>query len=111
MVLLEAMGIGLPVVAYDCPTGPREVISDGVDGYVVRDGDSDALAARMIELMDDADARRRLGAAGVAKAARYDVDHIAERWETLFGELTAAKPAQASSAASRSSAAASSSER
>jgi glycosyltransferase involved in cell wall biosynthesis len=91
MVLLEAMGIGLPVVAYDCPTGPREIVEDGVDGWVVPDGDEDALAARLIALMDDPELRRRLGAAAVEKAARYDVAHLAERWERLFDELAAGK--------------------
>jgi glycosyltransferase involved in cell wall biosynthesis len=91
MVLLEAMGIGLPVVAYDCPTGPRDVIAHGVDGYVVPDGDEDALAARLLELMDDPATRRRLGAGAIAKAAEYDASRVAERWEQLFAELAAAK--------------------
>lgn len=91
MVLLEAMGVGLPVISYDCPTGPRDVISDGVDGYVVPDGDEDALAGRMLELMDDREARERLAAAARAKAADYDVAVLAERWERLFEELSAAK--------------------
>jgi len=91
MVLLEAMGLGLPVVAYDCPTGPREVIADGVDGYVVPDGDEDALAARLLALMDDPALRRRLGAAALEKAAEYDVRRLAGRWERLFAELAAAK--------------------
>ena len=91
MVLLEAMGIGLPVVAYDCPTGPGDVIADGVDGYVVPDGDEAALEARLLELIDDPEARRRLAAHGRAKAAEYDADRLAERWEALFLELAAAK--------------------
>jgi glycosyltransferase involved in cell wall biosynthesis len=91
MVLLEAMGIGLPVVAYDCPTGPGDVISDGLDGYVVPDGDEAALEARLLELMDDPEERRRLAAHGRAKAAEYDADRLAERWEALFVELAAAK--------------------
>ncbi len=91
MVLLEAMGVGLPVVAYDCPTGPRELIADGVDGYVVPNGDTDALVARIIELMDDPEKRKRYGEAARAKAAGYDVDALAERWERIFEELTAAK--------------------
>jgi glycosyltransferase involved in cell wall biosynthesis len=94
MVLLEAMGIGLPVISYDCPTGPRDVISDGVDGFVVPDGDEDALVARMIELMDDVEQRKRFGAAALEKAVEYDVYRLAERWEGLFDELAAAKPSR-----------------
>ena len=91
MVLLEAMAIGLPAVAYDCPTGPRDLIADGVDGYVVPDGDEAALAARLAALMDDPEARRRMGEAARAKAAEYDVARIAERWEALFTDLATAK--------------------
>jgi glycosyltransferase involved in cell wall biosynthesis len=91
MVLLEAMGIGLPAVAYDCPTGPRDVISDGVDGFVVPDGDEDALADRLLRLIDDPAERRRLGEAAVAKAAAYEVDRLAERWEALFSDLAGGK--------------------
>ena len=91
MVLLEAKAIGLPAVAYDCPTGPREMIADGVDGYLVPDGDEDALVARLLELIGDEAARRRLGEAARAKAADYAVARLAERWETLFCDLAAAK--------------------
>ncbi len=91
MVLLEAMGLGLPVVAYDCPTGPRDIITDGVDGYVVPDGDEAALAARLGALMDDAETRRLLGEAARATAAEYEVGRLAERWEALFNELAAGK--------------------
>jgi len=93
MVLLEAMGVGLPVVAYDCPTGPRELIADGVDGYLVPDGDVDALVRRIIELMDDPAKRRAFGERAREKAAGYDVNALAERWEGIFEELTAAKRA------------------
>jgi glycosyltransferase involved in cell wall biosynthesis len=91
MVLLEAMSVGLPVVSYDCPTGPRDIIREGVDGYVVPDGDGDALAAAMSRLMADADARKAFGAAAVQGAARYDIATIAGRWEELLAEAAAAK--------------------
>ena len=91
MVLLEAMSVGLPVLAYDCPTGPRDIVSDGVDGYVVPDGDTEGLAASLAELMDDEDERRRLGTAAIDKAAEYDIAVIAARWEALFEELAAHK--------------------
>jgi glycosyltransferase involved in cell wall biosynthesis len=91
MVLLEAMGVGLPVVSYDCPTGPRDIIREGVDGHVVPDGDGDALAAAMSELMGDAERRRAFGAAAVEGAARYDLAAIVARWERLLAELEAGK--------------------
>jgi glycosyltransferase involved in cell wall biosynthesis len=89
MVLLEAMSVGLPVVAYDCPTGPRDIISDGVDGYIVADGDTEGLAASLAELMDAEDERRRLGAAALDKAAAFDISVIAARWGALFEEFAA----------------------
>jgi glycosyltransferase involved in cell wall biosynthesis len=91
MVLLEAMGVGLPVVSYDCPTGPRDIIREGVDGHVVPDGDGDALAAALTSLMDDAERRKAFGAAAVEGAARYDIAAIAGRWEALLTEIEAGK--------------------
>jgi glycosyltransferase involved in cell wall biosynthesis len=91
MVLLEAMGVGLPVVSFDCPTGPRDIVREGVDGHVVPDGDGDALAAAMSELMGDAERRRAFGAAAVEGAARYDLAAIVARWERLLAELEAGK--------------------
>ena len=91
MVLLEAMSVGLPVVAYDCPTGPRDIVGDGVDGYVVPDGRTRLLAEALGRLMDDDDLRRRFGEAALEKAARYRLEAIAARWEALIGELAAAR--------------------
>ncbi|MDP9392822.1 MAG: glycosyltransferase family 4 protein [Actinomycetota bacterium] len=91
MVLLEAMAIGLPVVAFDCPTGPRDAIDHGVDGMLVRNGDIRGLAREMDALMRDFDTRRALGAAARRKAERYDVGELAIRWEKLFAELSADK--------------------
>jgi glycosyltransferase involved in cell wall biosynthesis len=91
MVLLEAMSAGLPVVSYDCPTGPRDIVREGVDGYVVPNGDRDALAAALGRLMDDAEMRKAFGAAAVEGAARYDIAAIAGRWEELLAETEAAK--------------------
>ena len=90
MVLLEAMSVGLPTVAYDCPTGPRDIISDGVDGYVIPDGRTRLLAEALGRLMDDADLRRRMGAAALENVASYRIEAIAARWEALFEELATA---------------------
>ena len=92
MVLLEAMGVGLPVVSVDCDTGPRDIVTDGVDGRIVPEDDRPALVEAMSELMADDARRKAFGAAAVEAAARYDRARIAARWEQRLQELSAAKP-------------------
>jgi glycosyltransferase involved in cell wall biosynthesis len=91
MALLEAMAVGLPVVSFDCPTGPRDIIREGVEGHVVPNADIDALAAAMSGLMGDEARRRAYGAAAVEVAQRYSIDRIARRWEELLAEAAEAK--------------------
>jgi len=87
MVIVEAMSKGLPVVSFDCPRGPSEIIEPGVDGLLVPPEDVDALAAALVELIDDEDARRRMGAAALRKAARYDMAAVGARWDELLEAL------------------------
>lgn len=88
MVILEAMATGLPVVAFDCPTGPRDLVVDEVTGLVVPARDTAALAEAVSRVAADEPLRRRMGAAGAERARRhYAPDALATRWEELFGEL------------------------
>jgi len=91
-VLLEAMGVGLPVVSVDCYTGPRDIVTDGVDGRIVPEDDRAALVEALSELMTDDAKRKAFGAAALAAAARYEPAQIAARWEARMQELSAAKP-------------------
>lgn len=91
MVILEAMSVGLPVVAYDCPTGPRDIITEGVDGHVVPNGRTRLFTEALGELMLDADRRRLLGAGALEKVKQYRIDAIADRWDACFRELAASK--------------------
>jgi glycosyltransferase involved in cell wall biosynthesis len=87
MVMLEAMSKGLPVVAFDCPTGPAELIDQRSDGILVREGDVDGLAAAMEELIEDPGKRRRFGAAAMAKAASFSLSVVGPQWDSLLAIL------------------------
>ncbi|TJZ43449.1 glycosyltransferase family 4 protein [Streptomyces piniterrae] len=87
MTIVEAMRCGLPVVATDCPHGPGEIVDDGTDGRLVPVGDQDALAGALLTLINDDDARKRMGRAALAASARFDPAMIAGRYEALFSEL------------------------
>ena len=87
MVLVEAMAYGLPVVSFDCPAGPDEIITDGVDGLLVPAGDVHALAEKLMALMSDENLRRRLGQQALLTAQRYDMTTLAGQWIALFEKV------------------------
>jgi glycosyltransferase involved in cell wall biosynthesis len=89
LVIVEAMSRGLPVVSFDCPRGPSDIITDGRDGLLVPEQDTAALGAAMERLIDDTAARKAMGAAALERARDYDGDAIAARWAALLDELSA----------------------
>jgi glycosyltransferase involved in cell wall biosynthesis len=89
MVIIEAMSKGVPVVSFDCPRGPDEIISHGVDGLLVKSGDVEAFSNALLELVEDEGARQRMGRAALDTSARYDLDVIGKQWEELLVGLAA----------------------
>ena len=87
MVLVEAMACGLPVVSFDCPAGPDEIITDGVDGFLVPSGDVHALAEKLLTLMADENLRKRLGQQAFQTAQCYDMTALSGRWTALFDRV------------------------
>jgi glycosyltransferase involved in cell wall biosynthesis len=77
-VLAEAMGAGCPVVAFDCPYGPRELIGEA--GLLVPAGDVPGLTAALRRLLDDASLRERLAEAGARRSRQFNLPAIAGRW-------------------------------
>lgn len=92
-VLLEAMALGLPCVAFDCPSGPREMTRDGRDGLLVPANDGQALQSALDRLMSDSGLRVDLGArASVAVRRRYALPAVLHAWDVLFAQVGAMTP-------------------
>lgn len=82
--LLQAMAIGVASVSFDCPSGPSEIIRDGVDGLLVPAGDEPALAAALDRLMADPALRQRLGQRAQDVKSRFARDTIYAWWDALL---------------------------
>ena len=87
LVLPEAMSYGLPVVAFDCPYGPADIITDGVDGFLVKNRNAEEYANVVCRLMEDDSLRREIGKAGAKSAQRYSSDKVMPMWVDLFKSL------------------------
>lgn len=87
LVIIEAMSCGLPVVTFNCENGPRNIITDGENGCLIRPFDVDAYANQLIRLIQDADLRQTIGANAHVTSGHFAIDDIANQWKKLFDEL------------------------
>ncbi|PSK97083.1 glycosyltransferase involved in cell wall biosynthesis [Murinocardiopsis flavida] len=92
MTIIEGFAVGIPAVSFDCPHGPREIITHGRDGLLVPHQDVDALADGLLRLVENPEERAAMGAAAVAAAAeRYQLQPIVRRWEEYLTARLAAR--------------------
>lgn len=87
LVIVEAMACGLPVVSFACHCGPRDIISEGVDGLLVAEGDVEELAKNITVLMDSDKVRQKMGQMARIKSEEYKIDRIGRQWIELFESL------------------------
>lgn len=87
LVLIEAMGAGLPVIAFSCPCGPRDLIQDGLNGLLVENGNVDQLADKISILIGNDDMRRSMSYNAAASVAYYTKENIMQHWIKLFDDL------------------------
>jgi glycosyltransferase involved in cell wall biosynthesis len=81
MVMVEAMAAGVPAVAFDCPTGPRDIITNGVDGFLVPNRKTQAFANALVRLIEMGEDRIAMGRAARRTAESLNQETIARRWE------------------------------
>lgn len=77
--LAEAMSAGMAVIAYDCVAGPRDLIDDNVNGFLIVDGDERMFQEKLLILMTDDGLRERFGQAAKKKAAEFQQEKIIDR--------------------------------
>ena len=87
MVLIEAMACGVPCVSFDCPSGPRDIITDGEDGFLVEKENPIALSKKLMLLMGDEAIRFKMGVSAKENVKRFQAENILPKWDQLFKEL------------------------
>ena len=87
LVIVEAMACGLPVVAFNCQYGPSSIITDGVDGLLIKNGNVQAMANALISLMSNEEVRCQMSKKALEKVNDFKLESIMERWRLLFEEV------------------------
>ncbi len=89
LVLLEALACGLPIVSFNCPQGPSEIVDHGKNGFLVdKVGDISGLSHYLCKLIEDLELRETMGHKALLDAEKYSIDKIINQWNLLFESLT-----------------------
>lgn len=87
MVLLEATSMSLPIVAFDCKTGPNEIITDGENGFLVEPKNVEMFAEKLMELMNNDELRAEMGRKAYESSKWFSIDKIIGRWKYMIENL------------------------
>lgn len=84
MVIIEAMSCGLPVVSFSCPCGPKDLIENGINGILVKNGDGEELANQICHLIEKPEMRKKIAEQAYISSKKYYMENIAASWKNLF---------------------------
>lgn len=89
MALVEAMSCGLPVISFNCPTGPSDIIRDGVDGLLLPAGNVEALAKAIDSLSTNENEKQRLASRAIEVTDRFSLESVMKKWEEILNKISA----------------------
>jgi glycosyltransferase involved in cell wall biosynthesis len=84
---MEAMAYGLPTVSFDCKTGPSDIITHGVDGLLIENGNTEKLTKALDQLMANSKLRLQFSQQAIKITHKFNIDSIAKQWNSLFTQL------------------------
>ncbi|WP_302698374.1 glycosyltransferase family 4 protein [uncultured Prevotella sp.] len=87
LVITEAMSCGLPVIAYDIPCGPKDIIENDYNGFLVRDNDIEKYVKYLSVLMDDKTKRESMGMTAFESAQKYNTNIVMKQWDNLLEQI------------------------
>ena len=87
MVILEAQSYGLPVISFDCKTGPRDLVTDGINGYLVEDGNVEQFADRMLSFTLSEEVACRMSQKATEIVQKFNLGCITKKWCSLIDEI------------------------
>ena len=91
LALLESANMSLPVVAFDCPNGPGEIVVDGVNGYLVEPGNVELFAEKLLSLIKDSDMREKFSRNALETVKDLKISSIIKKWENLISSVVDGK--------------------
>ena len=87
LVLTEAKSCNLPTLAYDIDFGPREIIDNGVSGYLVEAYDSDVMAEKICELIEDEEKRALFAKRAKENCGKFTKETFISKWTGIFDKI------------------------
>ena len=87
LVLLESLACGVPCIAFDCETGPNDILVDGENGYLIKENDMKNFSEKLLILMNNLELRKKMALNGKGTLLKYSKEKIIEDWYKMFDEL------------------------
>ena len=87
MVLLEALSVGLPVISYDSPTGPKHILTNNEDSFLVPYKNLDIFVEKLKKLMQNENLLQEMGEKGLRNVRRFSIEKVMHQWKDLFISL------------------------